>query len=178
MADLKKEELVLVDMVLAKLPYQQAINILPFIDGLPRSGNFQFEEDVRLKIYDVNARIIRTFLLEQGYTEPVNHSIPSDKLIEKGKKAKELGGHEKYLEWVRKEEVAKEKREREQNRISFPQRYWWLFAVGGWIIGVWTDIGKEALKRKIWPESNQSQPSTRQKGDTVYLNPDSLRAIK
>jgi hypothetical protein len=44
------------------------------------------------------------------------------------------------------------------SRISrLIQKYWWALIIIGWVGGCCTDIGKEVLRRKIWPESNQSQ---------------------
>ena len=62
----------------------------------------------------------RDFLLDEDYLECVNSNIPTDKLTEKGKKAKDLGGHLKYKEW--------ETEEKRKKRIEdFPKRRWWIY---------------------------------------------------
>jgi len=115
-----KEELIVADLVIMNIPYKQGIAILNYTRSLVSSGKFQFDEDIREKVHEVKEGRVRAFLLEQGYTEPENHSVPRDMLVEKGLKARELGGHAQYLVWEEKERRAK--------RIEdFPKRQWWIF---------------------------------------------------
>jgi hypothetical protein len=91
-------------------------------------GEAKYQQVAEVVLHGDQRKIVR-FLLEQGYIETVNHSIPNYKLMRKGFDAKNAGGHEAYIEQQRiisetaAAEVAKEKRE--QKLISLPQKYWW-----------------------------------------------------
>jgi hypothetical protein len=127
-----KEELVAADLVIMNMPYKTGISILSYINGLISSGKFQFDDDVRETIHQVNERNVRAFLLEQGYTDPVDHSIPRDMLVEKGLQAKKLGGHAQYVEWEKE-------KERRQEIEDIPKKKWLMFeiikAIINWVVG-------------------------------------------
>lgn len=107
------------DMVISRMPYRSAVNTLPFIRGIMNEG-YAFPDEIRNQIAQVEEGNIRKFLLEQEYIEPVNHSIPSDELVAKGKKAKELGGHHAYVKWESEE---KKKKDFE----DFPKKKWHIY---------------------------------------------------
>jgi hypothetical protein len=77
-------------------------------------------EEIRADVPNISERSIRKFLLEQEYIEPVNHSIPSDELVAKGKKAADLGGHGPYLEWEKAEK-------RKKYLEDFPKKKWYVY---------------------------------------------------
>jgi hypothetical protein len=56
-----------------------------------------------------------------------------------------------------------------KNSISeiWVKKYWYLVLIFGWIGGCWADIGKEAIKRKMWPEASQLKNSKTQVADTI-----------
>ncbi len=56
-----------------------------------------------------------------------------------------------------------------KNSISeiWVKKYWYLVLIFGWIGGCWADIGKEAIKQKMWPEANQLKNPKMQVADTI-----------
>jgi len=128
-----KEELIIADLILKKMPFNQAVNFHPFVEGQLNMEAHNLDVEVRLNLQSINTRRIRTFLLEEGYIDPVNHVIPSDKLNEKGKQARDLGGHAQYKEW--------EKKKKRKERIEdFPKKKWYYYEpvriIAGVIIGL------------------------------------------
>src|SRR5689334_5686844 len=65
-------------------------------------------------------RQIRNFLSEEEYIIETNRLVPEDKLTDKGKKARDLGGHKAYLAW---EETERKKK----NIEDFPKKKWYIY---------------------------------------------------
>ena len=60
-----------------------------------------------------------------------------------------------------------QKRKERSARIeNWPKKFWWLIAIGTFVIGGFADIGKEVLRRKILPESTQLIQPIQEKSDT------------
>jgi len=167
-----KEELVAADLVIMNMPYKTGISIQSYINGLIGSGKFQFEDDIRQKIHQVNERNVRVFLLEQGYTEPVNHSIPSDMLVEKGLKARQLGGHAQYLAWQTEQD-------KKAQFEDFPKKHWLKMEIikniANWVIGPIVGLVIGYLIGHHTAQSN-SQPPLKQ-GQTIISAPPSSKTL-
>ena len=73
---------------------------------------------------------------------------------------------EKKLEEERDDKL---KENQLKNSISeiWVKKYWYVVLIFGWIGGCWADIGKEAIKKKMWPEANQLKNSTIKVADTI-----------
>lgn len=41
------------------------------------------------------------------------------------------------------------------------KKYWWLMLIIGWVGGCWTDIAKDGIKRKLWPENKVNENAKR-----------------
>lgn len=52
----------------------------------------------------------------------------------------------------------------------FQEKYWWLIAIITLILGFWIDIGKEAMKRELWPETSQLKQTPPASNDTLANN--------
>lgn len=50
---------------------------------------------------------------------------------------------------------------------SFKQKFWWLWPVIAFVAGFFGDIGKEAVKKKMWPEEKVRQLTPEEKIDSV-----------
>lgn len=104
-------ELILADLVLMKLPVGRQLEINGFMgphlfegkqDKIPQRTTEEIS-----KIIALRSDAIRTFLLKEKYITTVNYMIPWDVMTDKGEKAQELGGHEKYLDWENKKNTIK-----------------------------------------------------------------------
>lgn len=147
---MSKEEYILADLCLQKMTYNLPVNFYPFFRNLLTNVERDtYGDEVYLKLMDIviHSKLsdIRNFLLEQGYIVCVDSSLPKDKLVEKGKEAKDAGGHEKYLIELRR-------RKNEERKLSWPQRNWHWVAL---ITLVFTLVG-EAILNKIF-QSNATQ---------------------
>jgi hypothetical protein len=162
--ELTKAHYNVADVVLLSMPLKTPINIPAYMQSVLAGKQDGYSPDLFSKMQGIaisRDSSIRTFLLIQGYTETIDHTIQRDMLTPKGEKARELGGHEAYKAYETKQK-------NKELWLNFPKRFWWLLLIVGWVGGCLSDIGKEALKRKIWPESTQSQPSTQQNVDTLH----------
>jgi|GEM_PF-5080025 len=116
------------------MPYNQALNIYPYIQHTASSESTQFDDKTRLIFERImnggkETGEIVNFLKDEDYITPVNHSIPSYLLNAKGRKAKELGGHNQYKEWETRESKKK-------NFEEFPKRQWHLYDIGKILFGI------------------------------------------
>ncbi|HWB26385.1 MAG TPA: hypothetical protein VG738_12950 [Chitinophagaceae bacterium] len=59
------------------------------------------------------------------------------------------------------------KKDKEERVANLPQKFWYIIAILSFSGGFFADIGKEALKRKIWPDTNQLLPATPTSTDTL-----------
>ena len=90
-------ELFVVNLILDRLQFDQAIiNIYGGFFGNLLNGAFdkigesKYQHVAEVVLHGDQRKIVR-FLLEQGYIETVNHSVPSYKLVRKGFDAKKCG---------------------------------------------------------------------------------------
>jgi hypothetical protein len=128
---------------------------------------------------------IINFLVEQDYIEVVNYAIPNYKLTAKGKEARNKGGHNAYVEW-QKEQAALAAAEAEQNRkeqkkLNWPQKYWWLIAIFTYIGTKACDKGFEYYNSKqtteeIVPVQKSTTPSIKRPDTPVVRTPDTVAA--
>lgn len=175
--------IILADFVLQKCPIGKPFRVRGPLQEAMLELQEKYSPEITAKIREIlisQSSVVRDFLLAQKYLNVIEASTHLDQLNDKGEEARRAGGHEKYLAHLAKLEKEKEEEAKAQKRMNFPQKYWWIMLIIGWFGGCWSDIGKEALKRKIWPDTSLSQPSTPQKGDIVYPKPDSskLKGIK
>lgn len=89
-----------------------------------------YDEIVRLVLYQ--DQTIRNLLLEEEYTRCIDPPTQQDILSDKGKIAKQKGGHRQYIEW---EQAEKRRKDIEE----WPKRHPFIFeplkSVTNWIIG-------------------------------------------
>lgn len=117
-------EIIVINLVLEKCPERTPINLLSFMSSSLLAGKYQlYSSEIIREITDlINNKpdIIRKYLLKEKYFDTVKPNIPRDILNDKGEKAKELGGHEKYKEW--------EVEEKRKKRIEdFPKNKWYWY---------------------------------------------------
>jgi hypothetical protein len=167
---LDEAALFIADVVLEKCLKHRQFNLGAYFGGHLLDGKRDsLSEEMNLKINDAllyKVGHIQEFLMDEKYFRIENQTIGYVVLTEKGEKAKELGGHEKYKSWERKQN-------RKEWWVNAPKQFWWLLLIVGWAAGFFLDIGKEALKRKIWPVSTQEpQKAPQNAGKLPSLNSD------
>lgn len=170
-----KEVLLLADVVLEKYPYQpmHSLAMIPHIMS-GQQGKFDNETFNTLAQFAYsNSSAIRDFLLKEGYLKCIDWRNPTDELTEKGKLAKEKGGHVKYKVWEAEEE-------RKKRIEDFPKKKWYIYEPSkiiaglliaaafsgiGYIIGL--EKGKSTTKSPLLKDTAQSLPKTLNKKDTA-----------
>jgi hypothetical protein len=182
------DKLIIVDLILRRMPYGEAVTISGGFwssllhDKYQELGDGNYYKAVQV-LQDRNYREIKSFLLEQGYIETENHLIPSYKLIDKGKDARDKGGHAAYVKWQNEEaalfEAQVERDRKEQRKINWPQKYWWVVLLIGCVVSVVATIlitdainlGKDYIesKRPILKTSQQPQLNRPLEKDTSHI---------
>jgi hypothetical protein len=165
---LTEAELILADLILLKLPVGRQLDVVGFMGShLLEGKQDQFPQQILDEINKIIASrrdVIRTFLLKEKYISVVNHMVPWDMITDKGNKAQELDGHSKYKEWEQKET---DRIKRDQNKINWPQKNWWVILILSTIIfPIITGLILEGRKKP----SNQSHPTIQVVHDTVYIH--------
>lgn len=119
-------EYILADFVLLRMPIGKAIDMHFFI-GMHLLQHLQekYPDNIYSEIREIlinnNQERITIFLYKEKYIE-IAQGILSQKHIitDKGIQAQDLGGHEKYNEWVNKQE-------RKNSIEDFPKRKWFIY---------------------------------------------------
>jgi len=160
-------QLVLADLILMKLPVGRHLDIIGFMGPHLFDGRQdQFQQPILYEINNIIASksdVIRAFLLKEKYISVVNHMVPWDMITDKGYKAQELGGHNQYKEWERNE-INKIKRE--QNKINWPQKNWWvILLLSAIIFPLITGLILEGRKKMI----KNSPQNFQIIHDTIYI---------
>jgi hypothetical protein len=89
--------------------------------------------------------------------------VPWDMITDKGQKAQELGGHKHYIMW---EKIESNRIKKEQNKINWPQKNWWVILILSAIIfPIITGLILEGRKKITY----QKQPNIKVIHDTVYI---------
>lgn len=114
---------------------------------------------------DLISNISKNLNLDFDYCISICDEIITDEYIEE---VERLGNHDKRVavgprgrNFIKNEGgytkvgLLKKEDDKKENRQSFPKRYWWLIAILTYIFGFFSDIGKEWIKQKYFPETNK-----------------------
>jgi hypothetical protein len=158
-------ELVLLDFALERISLGQAFRIQGPLHNATvgmheKYSGEMLNEIINIVIYRPDA--IRNLLLAEGYTKCEDHATHLDILTDRGKKAKELGGHLQYKEW--------EAKEKKSLRIeNIPKKYWYFYepakTIINWLIaaalvGVGVTIGRLTAPQNNIPIKNSAETTT------------------
>lgn len=119
-------ELILADLFISKMTFNQPVNTYPFFSGLAKYIDSQkfdsktYSELCQMTINYGSVTEIRKYLLDNDFITVTNVLNPSDTLTIKGKLAKDKGGIKEYEKW--EEEETKKKRIED-----FPKRKWFVY---------------------------------------------------
>lgn len=161
-------EYILADLVICKMPINQPFSFNGMYHNILIEKHDKYPQQTINEIHKLivsNTSSIRTFCLEQGYIKCIDFSLPKDISEPAGKKAKELGGHTQYLEYLKKQQ-------RKSFIIDFPKDYWYIVAIFAALFGFFTDIFKDNLKNT---KSQTSQQDTTQLHKTIEILRDSVQ---
>lgn len=156
-----KELLLTVDLVLEKYPYQP-IHTLAWIPHIMTGEREKLDNitfTTLIELIRTDSRTIRNFLLKEGYLKCIDWRNPTDELTDKGKLAKEKGGHAKYKEWEAEQE-------RKKRIEDFPKKKWIIYEPLKYVVLLFIGMGinqwichtKENNDQK--PSQAKEQPST------------------
>jgi len=135
--------------------------------ALKLEGKYTSDEVTEMAMITINRPAqIESFLLQQKYIEIIDPSTHLLKLTEKGEKAKDLGGHQQYLDWKIKED-------KKNKWAEFPKRYWYWVSLATLVIGWFGNVLKDRVLLKSPPPSTPTQsqikPTIKVVRDTVYI---------
>src|SRR5436190_1363964 len=132
MQNITDDELIVVDLILKRIPYGAAVNYTGFMNNLLTADQYQ---ELGEEKYNKALQVLQTmrdrhfvsFMREQKYIEIVNQSIPSYTLTDRGKEARDKGGHAKFIKWQEEQAAIlaarDEQEKKEQRKINWPQKY-------------------------------------------------------
>lgn len=156
-----KEVLLLVDVVLEKYPYQP-MHSLAMIQHIMSGQQQKFDNETFNTLAQFaysNSKTIRDFLLKEGYLKCIDWRIPTDELTDKGRLAKEKGGHAKFKEWEAEEarKAAFEDFPKKKWHIYEPLKSIFIFLLGAALTKFACSTSKENNDQK--PPQVKEQPS-------------------
>jgi hypothetical protein len=167
---MKKEYMLIADLVLKRLPIGQQANIRAMLSSIMyEEGSDKYGQETYDKMCEIVKALdggVRQFMLNEGYLTILAPSVPFDMLSEKGIQAKRLGGHEKYKEWEEGERAKKEKEANELKKITWPQKNWLLLTLATAII---FPLLVEWLRPKLLKDTNPQPQIIQAVHDTVYI---------
>lgn len=147
---MKEAIIALSDLVLLKMPTETPLSISGFISGNILIGQADIHSpeiySQMVSISQSRSSVIREFMLSEKYIETTNYIMPHDKMTDKGKQARKLGGHNQYIEWAENQEKESKK---ELKKINFAQKNWLPIAIGTLILGWGGDLGKQLYLLKF-----------------------------
>lgn len=149
-----KQLLLLVDIVLEKYPYQP-IHSLAWMPHIMSGQQGKLDTETFTSLIEflrTNSSTIRDFLLKEGYLKCVDWRNPTDELTDKGKLAKEKGGHTKYKEW-------EEKEEKKSALQEFPKKKWYLYEPIKWAVFFMLGLCVNKYICNPIKENNDQKPS-------------------
>lgn len=161
-----KELLLLVDLVLEKYPYQP-IHTLAWIPHIMTGQQEKFDNQTfttLIELLRTDSRKIRDFLLKEDYLKCIDWRNPTDELTDKGKLAKEKGGHSNYKEWE-----AEQKRKKKIE--DFPKKTWYLYEPAKIIIGILITGLFSWISYTIGLKNGKSETTKQHPKDTVQYLP-------
>lgn len=177
---------ILADLIIKKMPVNQPFNLTVFCSNILEGESLEnYNPETLQQLSNAalkNSSAARAFLLEKGYLKVCDASIPKDISTESGQKAQELGGLKQYLDYLKKQN-------RKNFLIEFPKRYWYIVAIGGFLVGkswdyVFSDISTIQTKNELQDTSRQDktiqalrdsvQVLLRQPKETLYIQKNPL----
>jgi hypothetical protein len=190
MQNVTDDELIVVDLILKRMPYEAAVNYTGFINNLLIPDHYQelgeekYNKAVQV-LQTIRDRHIVAFMREQKYIKIVNQSIPSYTLTDRGKEARDKRGHAEFIRWQEEQAAVLaariEQEKKEQRKINWPQKYWWAIALITLFIGWVSDLGKEYIKARFIPKKESQRTLTMERvlnRDTSVITQKDIHLLK
>ncbi len=163
-----------VDAVIRKAPLHTSFGLYAFMSSNLIDGNSNLTQEIRGQVMYIllhRDQDVFNFLLKEKYFRIENQSTKYVVMTDKGEKAKELGGHQAYLSWEADvkaaEQIEKERLDKLQRKINWPQKNWWvLLILSAIIFPIITGLILEARRNKTSPNI----PPIPRTIDTFYIS--------
>lgn len=161
---------ILADLIIKKMPINQPFNLRIFCSNIFKGEALEnYKPEMLQQLSNAalnNYSLARAFLLEKGYLKVYDASIPKDISTDIIPKVKELGGHQQYVTYLKKQNHS-------NCLIEFPKKYWYIVAVVGFLAGkswdyIFNDTSTTQTKSEL-QDTNRQDKTIQALRDSVQL---------